>query len=130
MGAGGWPFLPAMLAGVVAAVPLGAFFALPAVRARGIKLAIVTLGLGTGIGRPAGCRRAQRSRRKRPPPARWCAPPAAASPILTVAWSFIGGIGFLFGPIFGSILAPGSLGVERPRRMLATINATTVTAKA
>ena len=28
--------------------------------------------------------------------------------ILVVAWSFIGGIGFLFGPMFGSTLAPGS----------------------
>jgi sulfate-transporting ATPase len=32
--------------------------------------------------------------------------------ILAVAWSFIGGIGFLFGPIFGSTLAPGSLGAQ------------------
>ena len=45
--AAGWPFGPALLAGVAAAVPLGALFALPAVRARGINLAIVTLGLGT-----------------------------------------------------------------------------------
>ncbi|MGH2477158.1 MAG: ABC transporter permease, partial [Candidatus Limnocylindrales bacterium] len=45
----GWPFLPALFAGVLATVPLGALFALPAVRARGINLAIVTLGLGTAI---------------------------------------------------------------------------------
>ena len=43
------PFLLAMLIGVVAAVPLGVLFALPAVRTRGINLAIVTLGLGTTI---------------------------------------------------------------------------------
>src|SRR4029079_1643338 len=35
----GWPFLLALLAGVVATVPLGAIFALPAVRSRGINLA-------------------------------------------------------------------------------------------
>ena len=38
-------FSPASLA----TVPLGALFAIPAVRARGINLAIVTLGLGTAI---------------------------------------------------------------------------------
>jgi ABC-type branched-subunit amino acid transport system ATPase component/ABC-type branched-subunit amino acid transport system permease subunit len=41
------PFLLGMLAGVVAAIPLGILFGLPAVRTRGINLAIVTLGLGT-----------------------------------------------------------------------------------
>ena len=41
------PFLLGMVAGVAAAVPLGFVFALPAVRTRGINLAIVTLGLGT-----------------------------------------------------------------------------------
>jgi sulfate-transporting ATPase len=41
------PFLLGLVAGVVAAVPLGLAFALPAVRTRGINLAIVTLGLGT-----------------------------------------------------------------------------------
>ncbi|MEL7158415.1 MAG: hypothetical protein AAFN30_17705, partial [Actinomycetota bacterium] len=41
------PFLLALVAGVVAAVPLGLVFGLPAVRTRGINLAIVTLGLGT-----------------------------------------------------------------------------------
>ena len=43
------PFLLGLVAGVVAAVPLGMLFALPAVRTRGINLAIVTLGLGTAI---------------------------------------------------------------------------------
>jgi ABC-type branched-subunit amino acid transport system ATPase component/ABC-type branched-subunit amino acid transport system permease subunit len=43
------PFLLALVAGVVAAVPLGIIFGLPAVRTRGINLAIVTLGLGTAM---------------------------------------------------------------------------------
>jgi len=43
------PFLLGLVAGVLAAVPLGLLFALPAVRTRGINLAIVTLGLGTTI---------------------------------------------------------------------------------
>ena len=43
------PFLLALLAGVAATVPLGVIFGLPAVRTRGINLAIVTLGLGTTI---------------------------------------------------------------------------------
>ncbi len=41
------PFVLALIAGVLAAVPLGIVFGLPAVRTRGINLAIVTLGLGT-----------------------------------------------------------------------------------
>jgi ABC-type branched-subunit amino acid transport system ATPase component/ABC-type branched-subunit amino acid transport system permease subunit len=41
------PFLLGLAAGVAAAVPLGLVFGLPAVRTRGINLAIVTLGLGT-----------------------------------------------------------------------------------
>jgi ABC-type branched-subunit amino acid transport system ATPase component/ABC-type branched-subunit amino acid transport system permease subunit len=41
------PFIVAILAGVAATVPLGLLFALPAVRTRGINLAILTLGLGT-----------------------------------------------------------------------------------
>jgi len=45
----GVPFWLALPIGVIAAVPLGALFALPAVRTRGINLAIVTLGLGTAI---------------------------------------------------------------------------------
>ena len=43
------PFLLALVAGVLASVPLGFIFALPAARTRGINLAIVTLGLGTTI---------------------------------------------------------------------------------
>jgi ABC-type branched-subunit amino acid transport system ATPase component/branched-subunit amino acid ABC-type transport system permease component len=43
------PFLLGLVAGVVAAVPLGLLFALPAVRTRGINLAIATLGLGTAM---------------------------------------------------------------------------------
>ncbi len=41
------PFLVVLVIGVIAAVPLGVLFAIPAVRTRGINLAIVTLGLGT-----------------------------------------------------------------------------------
>ena len=43
----GWPFLVVLIIGVAATVPLGLLFAIPAVRTRGINLAIVTLGLGT-----------------------------------------------------------------------------------
>ncbi len=43
----GWPFLLVLVIGVAATVPLGLLFAIPAVRTRGINLAIVTLGLGT-----------------------------------------------------------------------------------
>ncbi len=43
------PFWLALLIGVAATIPLGVLFALPAVRTRGINLAIVTLGLGTAI---------------------------------------------------------------------------------
>jgi ABC-type branched-subunit amino acid transport system ATPase component/branched-subunit amino acid ABC-type transport system permease component len=43
------PFWIALIIGVAATVPLGVLFALPAVRTRGINLAIVTLGLGTAI---------------------------------------------------------------------------------
>ena len=32
--------------------------------------------------------------------------------ILSVAYAFIGGIGYLFGPVNGSALAPGSLGAN------------------
>lgn len=45
----GVPFPVAFLVGVLAAVPLGMLFALPAVRTRGITLAVVTLGLGTAL---------------------------------------------------------------------------------
>jgi ABC-type branched-subunit amino acid transport system ATPase component/ABC-type branched-subunit amino acid transport system permease subunit len=43
------PFLLGLVAGVAAAIPLGVIFGLPAVRTRGINLAIVTLGLGTAM---------------------------------------------------------------------------------
>jgi ABC-type branched-subunit amino acid transport system ATPase component/branched-subunit amino acid ABC-type transport system permease component len=43
------PFLLALLIGVAATIPVGVIFALPAVRTRGINLAIVTLGLGTAM---------------------------------------------------------------------------------
>ncbi len=40
-----WPFLLALVAGAAAAVPLGALVALPALRTRGINLAVLTFGL-------------------------------------------------------------------------------------
>ncbi|GAA4538613.1 branched-chain amino acid ABC transporter permease/ATP-binding protein [Pseudonocardia xishanensis] len=46
MAAHGVPFLPAALIGVAATVALAIVIALPAVRVRGINLAIVTFGLG------------------------------------------------------------------------------------
>ena len=199
----GWPFPLALLAGVVATVPLGALFALPAVRARGINLAIVTLGLGTAIelmifnnsrfvggysgtliGKPhlfgwdfnaivhparyavvcmglftvvalmvANLRRGRSGRRllavrtnERAAAALGISVPgvkvyafavsagiaAIGGTLLAfrkdvviygsefsnfisipvVGWSFIGGIGYLFGPLSGSTLAPGSLGSQ------------------
>lgn len=45
----GWPFELAVLAGVLGTVPIGLLFALPAVRTRGVNLAIITLGLGTTL---------------------------------------------------------------------------------
>jgi sulfate-transporting ATPase len=45
----GLPFWLGLIIGVIAAVPLGVAFALPAVRTRGINLAVVTLGLGTAL---------------------------------------------------------------------------------
>ena len=41
-----WPFAAAAAVGVLAAVPLGVLFVLPAARTRGINFAVVTLGLG------------------------------------------------------------------------------------
>ncbi|MET0726742.1 MAG: ATP-binding cassette domain-containing protein [Acidimicrobiales bacterium] len=45
----GWGFVPAVLAGALAAVPLGALVALPALRTRGINLAVLTFGLSVLI---------------------------------------------------------------------------------
>jgi sulfate-transporting ATPase len=45
----GVPFAAALVIGVVSAVPLGMLFAIPAVRTRGLNLAIVTLGMGTTL---------------------------------------------------------------------------------
>jgi ABC-type branched-subunit amino acid transport system ATPase component/ABC-type branched-subunit amino acid transport system permease subunit len=45
----GTPFWLALIIGVAATVPLGVLFAIPAVRTRGINLAVVTLGLGTAM---------------------------------------------------------------------------------
>src|SRR5215218_2026033 len=199
----GWPFLPALLAGIVATVPLGALFAIPAVRSRGINLAIATLALGTAVelmifrnfrfvggfagtnvGRPtlfglkidaiktpgryaivcmvffvlaglvvANIRRGRSGRRllavrtnERAAAALGISVPGAKvyafalsagiaavggtllafrtdviiysnvfpnfNSILSVAYAFIGGIGYLFGPMNGSTLAPGSLGAN------------------
>src|SRR5205085_2870821 len=44
-----WPFWAVMLAGIAGTIPVGVLFALPAVRTRGINLAVVTLGLGTAV---------------------------------------------------------------------------------
>jgi sulfate-transporting ATPase len=43
------PFEAALVIGVAGTVPIGLLFALPAVRTRGVKLAIITLGLGAAI---------------------------------------------------------------------------------
>jgi ABC-type branched-subunit amino acid transport system ATPase component/ABC-type branched-subunit amino acid transport system permease subunit len=43
------PMALGMLVGVVAAVPIGLLFALPALRTRGVNLAVVTLGLGLAV---------------------------------------------------------------------------------
>jgi sulfate-transporting ATPase len=42
----GWPVEVAILAGVLFAIPVGLLFAIPALRTRGVNLAVVTLGLG------------------------------------------------------------------------------------
>lgn len=199
----GWPFPLAVLAAVAAAVPVGALFALPAVRARGINLAIVTLGLGTAmeflvfnnsglvggfqgtvVGKPslfgwdfnaivhpgryaivamgaftlvalmvASVRRGRSGRRLLAVRTNERAAAALGisvieakvyafalsagiaalggillafrkdviiykseflsfNSILVVGWAFIGGIGFLFGPLVGSTLASGSVGAQ------------------
>jgi ABC-type branched-subunit amino acid transport system ATPase component/branched-subunit amino acid ABC-type transport system permease component len=45
------PFEAAAVIGVAGTVPIGLLFALPAVRTRGVKLAIITLGLGAAVHR-------------------------------------------------------------------------------
>jgi sulfate-transporting ATPase len=41
--------------------------------------------------------------------------------ILVVAWTFIGGIGYLLGPMFGSTLAPGSLGAQLTNEIFSSV---------
>jgi sulfate-transporting ATPase len=208
----GWPFWLALLVGAVAAVPVGVLFALPAARARGINLAILTLGLGTAIelvifnesdlvggfagtriGKPdlfgwdinaivhpgryavvcmvlfvlvalmvASMRRGRSGRRllavrtnERAAAALGISVPGAKiyafsvsagiaalggillafrkdvilyaseftnfTSILVVAWTFIGGIGYLLGPMFGSTLAPGSLGGQLTNEIFSSV---------
>ncbi|WP_310962512.1 ABC transporter permease subunit [Nocardioides terrisoli] len=45
----GAPFLLALIVGVLGAVVVGLLFALPALRTRGVNLAVVTLGLGVAV---------------------------------------------------------------------------------
>ena len=45
----GWPFPLALLAGIALAIPAGLVVALPALRARGVDLAVATLGLALTI---------------------------------------------------------------------------------
>ncbi len=45
----GWPFEAAMALAVVGSMVVGVVFALPALRTRGVNLAVVTLGLGIAI---------------------------------------------------------------------------------
>ncbi len=45
----GMPLIVGVIIGIAATVPLGLLFGLPAVRTRGINLAIVTLGLGSAV---------------------------------------------------------------------------------
>jgi ABC-type branched-subunit amino acid transport system ATPase component/ABC-type branched-subunit amino acid transport system permease subunit len=47
--AAGWPFELALLAGIVAAIGVGVVFALPALRTRGVNLAVITLGFGFAL---------------------------------------------------------------------------------
>ena len=49
VGQAGWPLVPAALVSVVAVIVIGVVFALPALRTRGVNLAVVTLGLGFTI---------------------------------------------------------------------------------
>ena len=45
----GWPFELATLAAVLLTVPVGLLLGLPALRTRGVNLAVVTLGLGLAV---------------------------------------------------------------------------------
>ena len=45
----GWRFEPALLAGVLVAMAIGFVFGLPALRTRGVNLAVVTFGLGFAV---------------------------------------------------------------------------------
>ncbi len=47
--AAGVPFLLAAIIGVIATIPLGIVFVIPAARTRGINFAVVTLGLGSAL---------------------------------------------------------------------------------
>jgi sulfate-transporting ATPase len=49
--ADGWPDWAAWLVAIGAAIPIGAVFALPALRTRGINLAVVTFGLAVAVER-------------------------------------------------------------------------------
>ena len=49
--ADGWPAFVAWLVAIAAAVPIGALFALPALRTRGVNLAVVTFGLAVAVQR-------------------------------------------------------------------------------
>jgi len=46
---GHWPQWAAIIVGLIATVPIGVLFALPALRTRGVNLAVLTLGLGLTI---------------------------------------------------------------------------------
>jgi sulfate-transporting ATPase len=45
----GWPFLAALLVGTAGAALAGVVFALPALRTRGVNLAVITLGMGLAL---------------------------------------------------------------------------------
>ncbi|AZG45464.1 branched-chain amino acid ABC transporter permease/ATP-binding protein [Gordonia insulae] len=45
----GWPLELAFVAGIVVVVPVGLLFAIPALRTRGIQLAVVTLGMSVAV---------------------------------------------------------------------------------
>jgi sulfate-transporting ATPase len=45
----GVPFWAAAIIGIIGAVPISALFALPALRTRGVNLAVITLGLGVAV---------------------------------------------------------------------------------